>query len=477
MTPPIPRNISFSVLTGDDIANLHDASMHLIETVGMKIAGRRTLEALHAQGAETGSDGLTRLPKRLVESALETVPKSLTLYTRDGEPAMEIDRNNAVYFGTHADQLELVDPLTGRARDFLKRDTAMMCKIADALPHIHFILSVGMSKDIPPEVQTQVSFLETLTHFSKTINFSTNDIESVQQVIDMAAVVAGGHDRLAEKPFIFNYCEPIPPLSHPEESTEKLFISARNRIPVVYMPYCMMGGTAPMSFAAALAQTNAEILTGIAITQAANEGAPFIYGAMPSIMDMKTTVGSYGAVEFHLLIAAASELANFYGVPFYGTAGCTDAKVLDEQAVAEATMEIFSTLLSKANLIHDVGVADHCNSVCPELVVLSDEIVEMLGHYSQGVTVDREALWEDLALIQKVGPGSHFIHEMHTMQHFRMIHYSDLFSRKMKNPDASEVRGKIRAKITDILETHEVPPLDPSVQKELEVWRNRYESR
>lgn len=474
MNTTISRNVAFEILGREKISTIHDASMHLVEKVGMKIAGDRTLQLLHNNGARTDSDGLTRLPKKLVEQALKTVPKELTLYTRDGEAAMHIHGGNPVFFGTHADQLEFVDPTTGVVRDFLRKDTEVMCKIADALPNIHFVLSVGMSKDIRPEVQTQVSFLETVTHFSKTINFSTNDIESLQQVIDMAAVVAGGHEQLAKKPFVFNYCEPIPPLTHPLESTEKLYISAQNRIPVVYMPYCMMGGTAPMSFAATLAQCNAEILSGIVITQLVNEGAPFIYGAMPSIMDMKTTVGSYGAVEFHLLVAAASELADYYGLPFYGTAGCTDAKVLDEQAVSEATMEIFSTLMSKANLIHDVGVADHCNSVCPELVVLANEIIEMLKHYSQGVDVDTGALMRDLELIERVGPGGHFIHQKHTMQNFRMVYYSDIFSRMMKNPDASPVRGKIREKIKTILTHHQVPPLDDAVLADLKPWFARY---
>ena len=474
MTPLTPRNISFEILSTEKIEKIHEASLHLIEKTGMLISGERTLALLRENGIAPGADGRTRIPRSMVETALKTAPKELTLYTRDGAPCMTIDAGNPVYFGTHADQLELVDPFTGKTRDFMKKDTAMMCRLADALPNIHFVLSVGMSRDIAPEVQTQVSFLETVMNFSKTINFSTNDVESLQEVIDMAAVVAGGHDRLAEKPFIFNYCEPIPPLTHPVESTEKLFISAKNRIPVVYMPYCMMGGTAPMDFAGTLAQCNAEALVGLVITQLVSEGAPFIYGAMPSIMDMKTTIGSYGAVEFHLLIAAASEIVSHYGLPFYGTAGCTDAKVLDEQATVEATMEIFSTLLSKANIVHDVGVADHCNSVCPELVVLSDEIIEMLKHYTQGVNVDTETLTMDV--IEKVGPGGQYLNEPHTMRNFRKIFYPSLFSRKMKNPEESEVRGRIREKIRKIMETHDVPKLDEAVLKELNQWYARYEA-
>jgi trimethylamine--corrinoid protein Co-methyltransferase len=306
--------------------------------------------------------------------------------------------------------------------------------------------------------------MTTLT--KRNINFSTNDIQSLQQVIDLAAIVAGSHDQLQQKPFIFNYCEPIPPLNHPEESTEKLTISAKNRIPVVYMPYCMLGGTSPQSFAGSLVQCNAEVLTGLVPTQLVNEGAPFIYGAMPSIMDMKSTIGSYGAAEFHLLVAAASEMADYYGLPFYGTAGCTDARQLDEQAVAEATIEIFSSMLSKANLIHDVGVADHCNNVCPELVVLSDEIIETIQHYTQGIAVDSQEL--ALGVIKKVGPGGAYLTEDHTMKNFKKIYYSDLFSRKMHSPDQSEVRSDIRIKIKHIIKNHHVPQLDKAVLKELD---------
>ncbi len=471
----VKRNINFSVLSPEKIEKIHEASLYLMETVGMKVGGERALQTFKDAGCEVRDDGLVKIPRSLVKKALETVPKELILYNRDGEPNMVINSDNSVYFGTHSDQLEFVDPVTGQVRDFLKSDTRTMCKIADALENIHFVLSVGMSKDVRPDIQTQISFIETVKNFSKTINFSTNDIESLQEVIDIAAMVAGGHDKLQEKPFIFNYCEPIPPLTHPEESTEKLYISAKNRIPVVYMPYCMMGGTSPMSFAGTLAQCNAEALAGLVLTQLVSEGAPFIYGAMPSIMDMKTTIGSYGAVEFHLLVAAASEIVNYYQIPFYGTAGCTDAKTMDEQAVAESTMEIFSTLLSRANIIHDVGVSDHCNSVSPELVVLCDEIIEMLKHYSQGVEVNTEEL--NLELIKKIAPAGAYLSESHTMENFRKVFYPSLFSRTMNNPDESQVRGKIRGKIRNIVENYQSPSLDEAIVAQLDQWAANLEAR
>jgi trimethylamine--corrinoid protein Co-methyltransferase len=469
------RNIAFGVLDPEKIARIHEASLELLARVGTRVGGARALAAYREAGCEADAHGLVKIPRRAVERALELAPRELTLYNRAGQAAMSVTPANPVYFGCHADMLQIVDMAEGRARDFLKADIAAMCRLADALPNIHFVLSVGLTKDVNPAIQTQISFIETLKHFSKTINFSTNDVDSLQEVIDMAALVAGGHRELAAKPFIFNYCEPIPPLTHPQESTEKLFISAANRIPVVYMPYCMMGGTAPMSFAATLAQCNAEVLAGLVLAQQAADGAPFIYGAMPSIMDMKTTIGSYGAVEFHLLVAAAAELADHYGLPFYGTAGCTDAKLLDEQAVCEATFQIFATLLSKANIVHDIGVSDHCNSVNPALVVLCDEIIEMLKHFSQGVAVDPDDL--QLDLIAQVGPGGAYLNQAHTMRNFRKIYYSKLFSRKMTNPEHSEIGDKLKARMAAIQADHRVPPLEQGLLRELDQWTQRLERR
>ena len=468
----VTRKLLLDFLDAGQITRLHEASLHLLTKSGMKVGSERALKLFKDRGAKIDGD-LVCLTEKMVAEALASAPKELKLYKRDGSPYIEITpTGNEVFYGTHADQLELLDPFTDQARPFLRADNKLMCQVASSLENISFVLSVGMSADVPPAVQTQVTFLDTLRNFDKVINFSTNEIESLQECIDMAAVVAGGKKNLRDKPFIFNYCEPIPPRTHPAESCEKLWISAKNRIPVVYMPYSMMGGTAPMSMAASLAQGNAEFLFGLTLTQLVSPGAPVIYGHMPSILDMKTTVGSYGAYEFHLLVGAAAELAAWYQLPFFGTAGCSDAKFLDEQGVAEITMEIMSTTLSKANLIHDVGVMDHCNSVSPETVVLADDLIEGLKVYARGVTVDDRTL--DLDLIEKAGAGGSYVTNPHTAKNFRRVFYSKFFSRKMKNPEHSEIRGQLKAVVRKALNEHVVPELDKAVLAELAVWEKKY---
>jgi trimethylamine--corrinoid protein Co-methyltransferase len=186
---------------------------------------------------------------------------------------------------------------------------------------------------------------------------------------------------------------------------------------------------------------------------------------------MKTTVGSYGAYEFHLLVAAGAELSAHIGIPFYGTAGCSDAKFLDEQAVAELTMEVMSTTLSKANLIHDIGVLDHCNSVAPEAVVLCDDLIEGLKVFARGVgEVNEKTLAIDL--MEKIGPAGTYVTDPHTAKNYKSVFYSKLFSRKMKNPEHSEVREKIRSIIDKAL-AHPVPELDSAVLADLAKWEKK----
>ena len=261
----VERNIQFNILTPEMKEKINEGALTILEDIGMKISGERTLAKFAEKGIKPDADGMTRIPRSLVQWALDVVPKEITLYGMDGNPRMQIDKSNRVYFGTHNDMNEIVDYKTNKARPMLLEDIQTMCKIASNCENIDFVLSVGLIDDVDPRIQSQMAFIESCKYMEKTINFSTNDVDSLQEIIDIAAELAGGHDKLAERPFIFNYCEPIPPLTHPFESTEKLYIVASNGIPTVYMPYCMMGGTAPMDRPTTLAQCFAEIYIPLCI--------------------------------------------------------------------------------------------------------------------------------------------------------------------------------------------------------------------
>ena len=445
-TYDIERNIKFEVLTPAQREHINEAALTILETIGMRIGGETALRKLAEKGLYPDADGIVKIPRALVHWALDTAPHELTLYSRDGQEQMRLDGTNRVYFGTHSDMTYFLDWQTNAVRETQLSDIETMNKICSHCENIDFALSVGIVNSVDSRICAQVALIEACKYNEKVINFSTNNVEALQDCIDILDVVAGGHEQFVKKPFAFYYCEPLPPLQHPAESTEKLRISAENMVPVVYMPYCMMGGTSPLDRPTTLAQCFSEILAGLVLSQLFQEGAPFIAGSMPSIFDMRTTIGSYGAPEFHLMVAASGEMADYYNLPFFGTAGCTDAKTIDAQAIGEVSFQILSTLLSKANLIHDVGLHDHCLSVSPATVVLANEMINAYKSYVRGISGEA-----DLSLLRDVGPGGHHLNEDNTLDRFLEVWYPKFYSRAMVSPDVSPVLPSVAAWINNTL--------------------------
>jgi trimethylamine---corrinoid protein Co-methyltransferase len=249
----------------------------------------------------------------------------------------------------------------------------------------------------------------------------------LQDIHEMALLVAGSRERFAAAPNIIHYSEPISPLLHGDDALAKLLYCVEHGIPIVYYPAPMAGGTSPATFAGTVVQASAESLSGLVIAQLARPGAPFIYGALATIMDMQTTIFSYGACEMSLMVAGLAELAHYYHLPFFGTAGCSDARLPDQQAATEITFSCLSSALVGANLIHDAGFLDHSNLVSPAAMVLENEILFMVEQYMRGLPVSDETLALDV--IDAVSPGGSFITEEHTLRHFRDVFYSPLLDR------------------------------------------------
>lgn len=466
--------VDFKVLSQEKIAYIHEKSLELLENTGVEVGGDQMLKILRENGCTTGEDGYTRIPRSLVEKCLEMAPKQVTLYTRDGQPNMVLDRKNTKYFGSIADGMEFFDPELGKLREYTLQDSATMCTLADALDNFAFMVFTGVYYGPRPEVHTQLFFYNVLKNFSKTFCLSTNDVPGLRSAIQIAQLVAGGADKLAEKPFVFHYCEPIPPLQFPYDTTERIRLAAEAGMPIVSMPYCMMGGTAPITRAMALIQNNAEVLAGLVMTQLVRPGLGYLYGSTPTVLDMQTTVGSYGAPEFHLNVNASAEMAYYYGLPFFGTCGVSDARTLDAQAAAEGMMQVMGALLGKQNVIHDVGMIDHGSNMNPLYLLFINELIDMAKAYVQGVSIDEDEV--DMDVFERSKETKHYLEDDTTLDLYRdTVRYSKIFSRKMVNPEESEVLGKLRAQYEEILKSHHCQPMDAARMKAVEDYLEQFD--
>ena len=463
------RSPAFSVLSQDQVHEIHRASLEVLEKTGYRILSEEAVKLLKGAGARVEGD-IVKTPQHVIEECLRLAPKGFVLYDRDGNRALEVEGRKS-YFGTSTASPNTRDALTAEVHPTRVEDIARGALIADALPNIDWVMPMGSSQDVPSLSAELHEFEAVVTHTRKPIVFIAYSLRGHQLVYEMAAQVAGGMDRLRERPFLVAYPEPITPLVYPKEVAEKLLYTAGLNMPVIAAPAGQAGATNPVTMAGTLVLINAETLMGLVLSQLKNPGTPFVLGGNPSIMDMATGNVSMGAPEFSLMTAAYGDIARSYGFPSWGTAGCSDAKTPDQQAGIESAFGCLAQALGGINLIHDVGYLDTGMVCSAEMLVMGDEVIGMVKRFIQGIEVNGETLAREL--IEKVGPGGNFLQEEHTVRYFRQEHWSpSLMARQTydawENEGGKTMGDRVQEKVRHILETHKISPLPDSVLDELE---------
>jgi trimethylamine--corrinoid protein Co-methyltransferase len=470
---PVNRMIyaspQFTVLSDTQLQDLHLAALEVLRRTGMRFHHAEALEMLQAAGAFVHDGNLVKLPAALVEDAIASAPNRIIMCDRDGEPAVWLE-GTKVWFGTGSDCLNFLDPETGVHRPFTQADLVDGYHLCDALPNIHFVMSIGIPADVDPDVAYDLQMALMLEHTTKPIVFVTDDRDSCQRAVDMAAAVAGGHEALVEQQHILLYSEPSSPLQQSETAVDKLLLMAELRLPIVHSPAPLMGGTGPITMASGLAMALAEILSSLVLHQLRSPGAPFVAGAGLHHMDMKAAQICYASPEFQLTKAAIAQLGRWYGLPTWGYAGCSDAKVMDEQAALEALLSVVMAKLSGANLIHDVGYVESGLTTSFEMIALTDELVALTDHLLKGIDINDDTLMLDE--IHTVGPGGHFMDTQQTLSRFRDFWYPSLLDRGRRDQwldaGATTLGQRLNSRVKDIISEHKPRPLDPRTKQKLQ---------
>ena len=463
-----------SVLNDDQIEQIHLATLEVLERTGVQITHPRALELLSGAGARVEGSRV-HIPSWMVEDAIHTAPSRVVLGRRNGERSVYLE-GDKVWFGPSVDCIEYLDPATDERHRFTSDDCRVTSTVADALSNYSWVMTIGMAADVPADIADRAIARQVLTYCEKPLVFCCKDVNSTRDIYEMYLLIAGSEERFRQAPTCVHYSEPISPLLYYDPAIEKILFCAEKGIPLINYPAPQGGSTAPATFAGEIVQGSAESLSGLVLAQLVRPGTPFIYGAFATIMDMRTTIFSYGAPEMSLMVAAMAQMAQHYRLPFFGTAGCSDAKLPDAQAAAEAAFSCLSSALSGANLVHDSGWLDHGSVASPAHMVLVNEVLHMVNQYMGGIPVNDETL--ALELIDSVGPGSHYLHEGHTLEHFRDVWYSDLFDRTIYaqwlDAGAKQFQERLREQTQKAME-HQPAPLPPEVLREMERMAQHWE--
>lgn len=457
----------FRKLSDDQVERLHHASLEILERTGVRLFEPQALELLKKKGIHAEDGNRVRIPPGLVEWALTMAPKRTVLCNRHGKRVMPLERYN-VFYGPGSDCPNVIDVRTGERRPGVLQDIVEATIVCDALPNIDFLMSFCIASDLPQDIYDRYQMRAMLMHSIKPILFVTTEFEGCVDAVKMAEAVAGGEEALRHNPLCACYINVTHPMRHNQEALQKLLFLSGKGIPTTYTPVVLRGATGPVTAAGAMALANAGELVGLVLAQLNREGAPIILtGGVNDMMDMKTTVDAYADPTNRVMLV---ELAHRYNLPIFGLTGCSDSKVPDEQAAAEAAFSILLETLAGAQMAHDVGYLEGGMTNSIEQIVICDELIAYTKHFMRGLEINDETLALDL--IHEIGPDGDYLSTEHTLVHYKEDWYPKLFDRRnyedWKARGSKTLRQRAKEKALKILETHKPEPLPADVQKRLD---------
>ena len=460
----------FRMLSQDQCDDIYGSALKVLHHTGVKVHSGEALDLLSRSGVRIKGN-YAYIPSSVVKKALSTATKSFTVYGRGEDHSKNIDvRPDHIHYGLGSGCVNFMDPRTGKRRNYTREDAATVARVADALPNIDFVQPLG-TVPVEPAMVDVYEFAEMIANTTKPLVTYSRTPGITKTIHKIAMAVAGGEEAFIRRPNFLLLGSPGSPLFADAEPSRRVIYCAEHHIPYISTSAVTCGATTPVTAAGTLVQVVAEELMELVINQAANPGAPFLMGGVHSVMDMKSGILAYGAPEMNKLLAAHTEIARHLGLAFYSTAGCSDSKIVDEQAALEGALSVMTSGLSGANMIHDVGYIEFGSTGSLQQTVMMDEAIDMVKHFIRGIAVTKETMALDL--IDRVGPGGQYLDHKHTAKHFKTeFWFPSLMDRnhwdQWTAEGANTLGDRVQKKLNHILDTHKTRELPVQIQSEID---------
>ncbi|HOG46535.1 MAG TPA: trimethylamine methyltransferase family protein [Anaerolineae bacterium] len=469
----------FRVLSDAQCRELFLAALQCLERVGVQVRNDEARELLAAAGAHLGPDDRVRIPAHIIQDALASTPRAFTLWDRDGRRPMPVAQGK-VTFGPGLTCTNFIDPETGERRRSRRSDCTLTARLCDALENIDYCIGLGLIDDVTPQLAPVYEFAELVANTTKPIVAWGYKPQNVADIYRIATAVAGGEEALRLRPRFAFFATFETPLRHADNDLADVFWAAEHGIPVIYLGGPTMGLRAPATGAATMVIFLATALSGLAIIQLKRRGAPTVIGSAPQPMDLRTARPAYGGPEMSLHAAAASDLCRYLEVPFMGTGGASESKLLDSQAAMECSFQVLMSALSGAAMVHDLGFLDCADTGSLPLLVLIDEAIAMAKRIMRGIVVNADTIMMDL--IDEVGPGQFFIAEPESVALCRKeLWVPTLMDRNpyaiWHEQGAKSMEQRIAERLRHILHNHQPEPLADAINAKIQAILAEAEQR
>jgi trimethylamine--corrinoid protein Co-methyltransferase len=462
------------VLSADQIEAIHDASLTLLEEIGMDFLHPEALAILDRAGAqvESGTERV-RFDRGLIEEAVAKAPSQFTLHARNPEHSVVIGGNHIV-FATVGSAPNVSDIQGGR-RDGNFRDYCDLVRLAQSLNIVHLMGGYPVEAvDLPPATR-HLDCVKAFLTLSDKVAFSYSlGRTRILDGLELTKIARGIDDeQLSREPSLFTVVNTSSPLRLDGPMIEGVIEMARRNQAVVMTPFTLSGAMSPATLAGALAQQNAEALASLAFAQIVKPGAPVVYGGFTSNVDMKSGAPAFGTPEYSKAALAGGQLARRYGLP-YRSSNANACNVVDAQAAYESQMSLWAAVMGHANIVlHAAGWMEGGLTASFEKMVLDAEMLQMMAEFLRPIEVNQDTLGLDA--IREVGPGGHFFGAAHTLARYETAFYAPILS-DWRNFESWQEAGSIDATrrahvlFKQILADYQAPPSDPATLEALDAF-------
>ena len=460
----------YELLTKSQVEQIHEASMRILETIGIEFRYAPALEVLKKGGAKIDGERVF-FPVRLVEEQIRKAPAEFAIYARNCDFDVMIGGTHLVFIPGYG--AAFVTDLDNGRREGSLKDFENFVKLTDASPHQDICSGMVIEPtDVPHAVRHAQAIYTTIKYSSKPFMGSAMGVQGAKDSIQMASILFGSQDDLSRKPRMISILCSLTPLVYDERMLGAIMEYARVGQPQLISSLAIAGATSPVTLAGTLAVQNAEVLAGIVFTQLIREGTPVVIGGASSGTDMHTGALSIGSPEMALNTTATAQMARFYGLPVRSGGAVSDAKYPDAQAASESMMSLMMAQVSGMNIVmHSAGILESYNCISYEKFIIDDEMCGMVKRIKRGYEVNADTIAVDV--VKEVGPGGHFLDKDHTFDHFR----TEFFQPQLSNRDdfvswqasgSPQSMDTANKKYKEILETYEAPELPADVDNDLQ---------
>ena len=457
-------------LSNEEIQIIHQSALQILSSIGMRLPHPEALELMRQNGADIGDENVVRIPTRLVEAAIESVPKrrDVTLFGRDPKHDVTFEKHDpGLACMTMA--VNVIDPHSRQKRPATNDDLAALTRMADQLENVRVNGGLVTPQEVPGDFNDWYTWATTIKNTTKHITGGMLGARCVRDAAKMGAIALGDEKLFRERPFISGWVLTLPPFAIDTESLEALMEMSRWKIPVMLSSGPILGTSSPVTIAGTIAQAHAEILACIVVSQLVNPGVPIIYTSFARGMDMKSGNVSMACPEFGILKVALAQMGKYLDLPIRMPSMLRDSKVLDAQAGFETGMIATVTGLM-ADLMDGMQLDMDLVVDFPDLV-FCDDCMAAVRRMTAKLVVDDDTL--AMETMKVVGPGGTFLSQDHTFQHFRReLWMPKLLERRnwelWENDGAMDIFKVAERKTLEMLAEDPEPLLPAEVQDQID---------